>query len=59
MQSVLLCNTLQKLTCTWIKVQTTNKQKFHMSCHIVIPDFEAHHQEIEVQTQNMGKSQKN
>ena len=24
-----------------------------MSCHIVIPDFEAHHQEIEVQTQNM------
>ena len=59
MQSVLLCNTLQKLMCTWIKVQTTNKQKFHTSCHIFIPDFEAYHQEIEVQAQNMGKSQKN
>ena len=44
--------------CTWIKVQTTNKQIFHTSYHTPKPDFEAHHQEIEVQTQNMEKGRK-
>ena len=29
-----------------------------MSYHIVKPDFEAHHQEIEVQTQNVEKGRK-
>ena len=29
-----------------------------MSCHIVKPDLEAHQQEREVQTQNVGKRQK-
>ena len=29
-----------------------------MSYHIVKPDFEAHHQEIEVQTQNKKKGRK-
>ena len=29
-----------------------------MSYHIVKPDFEAHHWEIEVQTQNMEKGRK-
>ena len=29
-----------------------------MSYHIVKPEFEAHHQEIEVQTQNMERGRK-
>ena len=29
-----------------------------MSYHIVKPDFEPHHQEIEVQTQNMERDRK-
>ena len=43
--------------CTWTRVQTTNKQKFHMSYYIVKTDFEAHHQEREVQTQNVEKAE--
>ena len=50
MQSILLYN-----MCTRIKVKNRNKQKFHTSCHIVIPDSEAYHQEIEVQTQIVKK----
>ena len=38
------------------KWKTTDKWKFHTGCHIVIPDSEAHHQEIEVQTQNCEKN---
>ena len=46
MQSILLCN-----ACTLIKAKNTNKQKFYTSCHIMASDSEAHHLEIEVQTQ--------
>ena len=46
MQSILLCN-----VCTLIKAKNSNKRKFHTSCHIVTSDSEAHHLEIEVQTQ--------
>ena len=58
MQLVLLCNTLiQRLTYTWINMQSTNK-KVHTSCYKEKPDLEAHHQEREVQKQNVEKGRK-
>ena len=36
-------------------MQTTNK-KVHTSCYRVKPDLEAHHQEREVQTQNVEEA---